>query len=271
MRALKLSCLIMSLGLFACGPKVAIIELSPKALEITKKGGVVALAAVPKDAEGKKIEEVALAFSSTDPTVATVDAQSGKITAVKSGEAKVTATFGQISAVVPVRVAIPASISLAPSMVRLDGVGEKANVTAKVLDEIGREVKVPVTWESGDEKIASAKAGEVTAAGAGETQVFAVAGALRAPVKVVVPRVEAIDVDKAVELKIGETPVKLKVVGKDAEGKEIARVQFKYAIDNVKIATVDEAGTLAGVAKGKTKVTISSGDTKAVVEVKVKK
>ncbi len=60
-------------------------------------------------------------------------------------------------------------------------------------------------------------------------------------------------------------------MAKDAEGKEMANVPFTYAAEDAKVATVDAAGVVTGVAKGKTKVTVTAGDKSATVEVKVKK
>ncbi len=271
MRSLKLASLFAALSLVACGPKVAKIDVVPAKVEIAKKGDMVSLAATPVDAAGKKVENVAVAFTSSDPAVASVDAASGKVTGLKSGDAKITVTFEKITAEVPVVVSIPATITPAPAELKLD-LGAKGKVAAKVLDEKGRETKAEVTFESADAKIATVAAGEITAVGAGGAQVFAVAGAIRQPVKVVVvaPAAAAVEADKELEVKAGAT-AQIKVVAKDAEGKEMANVPFSYAAEDAKVATVDAAGVVTGVAKGKTKVTVTAGDKSATVEVKVKK
>ena len=254
-----------------CGPKVASIDLSPDRLSLSKKGDVQALVATAKDAEKKNVEGVTVVFTSADPAVAAVDA-TGKVTAVKSGDTTVVATVGAVTASAPVKVSIPASISLAPAEVKLVGAGSKAAVVAKVLDEKGREAQAEVTWESADAKIATVAAGQIVAVAAGETTVNALAAGLKAPVKVSVsvPVVATVEADKALDLKVG-TPGKLKVVAKDADGKEVAAATFTYASADAKVATVDATGTVTPVGKGKTKLTVTSGEKSATVEVKVKK
>jgi uncharacterized protein YjdB len=235
----------------------------------------VVLKATPKDADGKAVEGVAVAFSTSDVKVATVDAASGKVTAVDSGDAKISAGVeGKISVDVPVKVSIPASVSLAPAEVKLDGVGAKATVVAKVLDSKGREIPTAqVAWESGNPAVATVVGGEITAVGGGAAQVFAVAAGVRAPVAVTVavPQVAAIDVEKKIpDIKVGATH-KLKVAAKDAQGKEIPGLTLTFTSADPKIATVDATGMVTAVAKGKTKVTVAAGEKNATVEIKVKK
>ncbi len=271
MRSLKLVSLAAVFVLSACGPKVASIEIAPGSLELNKKGEIKALTATPKDAQSKAVENVQITYSSSDPKVATVDAK-GQVSAVDSGDAVVTASFEQIKATANVKVSIPGSIALAPKDARLDDVGAKVNVVAKVLDGKGREMKETVTWTVEDAKVAAVANGEITAVGAGETNVVATAGALKSSFKVtvVVPVVATVEAEKEVEVKVGETAT-LKPAGKDAEGKAIASATFTFASADEKIATVDAAGVVKGVKKGKTKVTVTSGDKSATVDVKVKK
>ncbi len=273
MRTTKLLCLAAVLGIAACGPNVASIEVTPKAAELNKKGATATLVATPKNPEGTQVEGVTLTFASSDAAVAAVDA-AGKVTAQKSGDAKITVSFEKVSAEVAVKVSIPASLPVTPALVRLDGLGTRARVSAKVLDDKGREVKAPIVWESAAPMVATVRDGEITAMGAGEGQVFAVAEGLRSPVKVtvVVPEVATVECEKTVELKVGAAPVKLKVVAKDAAGKEVPSARFTYAAADAKVAKVDETGSLAAVGKGKTKVTVTSTNGKSTtVEVKVSK
>lgn len=273
MRAVKMLCVAVAAVLSACGPKVASIEISPNPVTLAKKGDVANLVATPKDAAGKPVENTQVTFAVADAAVASVDSLTGKVTALKTGTTEVTATFQKVSASVPVKVTIPASISLAPAAVELKGLGQAAPVTAKLLDEKGEEMKGEFTWESADTKIAEVKNGEITSVGAGETVVTVKAGGQSAQVKVVValPAAAAVEAEKALELKAGDAPVKVNAVAKDAEGKEIAGAPFTYAIDNAKVATVDAAGMVTPVGKGKAKLTIASGEQSATVEITVKK
>jgi len=272
MRTVKFLSLAAVFALSACGPKVATIELAPATVDLAKKGESKALVATPKDAEKKKVENVQIAFASSDPKVATIDA-AGKVTAVDSGEAKLTATFEQISATASVKVSIPASISFAPAAVKLEAVGAKAPVVVKVMDSKNKEVKMPVALVSADAKVVTVAGTELTAVGAGETTVSGTAGDAKGSLKVsvVLPVLATVEAEKTLDLaKAGETAA-IKASGKDAEGKVIPSATFTFASADEKIATVDATGAVKAVKKGKTKITVTSGDKTATVEIVVKK
>jgi hypothetical protein len=188
MSARKYVALVAGLGLAACSPKVASIDVQPSQVTLTQKGQVASLVATAMDSEGRPIEKrPALVWSSSDPTVATVDSASGAVTAVKTGDAVLKVTYeDKVSREVPVVVSLPASISVAPAEVLLEGVGRSAKIVAKVLDEKGRLVTDEVVWDSPNPEIAVVSQGKVIAAGVGEARLFAVAAGVRAPVKVVV-------------------------------------------------------------------------------------
>ena len=153
--------------------------------------------------------------------------------------------------------------------------GAKATVAAKVVDEKGGAVDVPVAFDVADAKIATvdAKTGDVVAVAAGETQVNANAAGIKATVKVavVLPVVATVEADKELTLKVGAAPVKVKAAAKDADGKEIATATLSYSSADAKVATVDASGMVTPVGKGKTKLTVTSGEKTATVEVKVSK
>lgn len=266
-----LAAAVAALGLAACGPKVASIDIKPESATLKSKGATQKLAATPKDGEGKAVEGVALSFVSSDPAVATVDAQ-GTVTAVKSGDATIKASFeGKVAKEAKLVVSIPATISVAPAEVKLEGVGKKMAVTAKVLDEKGRETGTEVAWENTNGFL-SVGNGEVTAQGAGSGQIFAVAAGIKAPVAVTVtiPAVAAVHVEKKLDVKAGKA-ARLQPVAKDDKGAAIEGSTFTYASADAKVAKVEADGTVHGVKKGKTKVTVTSGGKSATVEVVVAK
>jgi uncharacterized protein YjdB len=272
MRSSKLWTLALVSTLTACGPKVASLEVTPQTVELKKTGAVAGLATVAKTAEGAKVERVQLGYVSSDPAIASVDA-TGKITAHKSGDAKISITADKVSAAVPVKVSIPASVTVSPDAVQLDALGAKTRVFVKIVDEKGRPVSETVSWQTSDPKIATVIDGEITAVGAGETVVTASAAGLRSLAKVIVvlPQVASIAADKGIAAKIGGAPVKIQAMAKDAEGKDLPAVVLTYAVDKPKVATVDAGGTVTGIGKGTAVVTVSADGKTAAVEVKVKK
>lgn len=275
MFARKYVALVAGLGLAACGPKVASIDVQPATkVTLTQKGQVAKFTATPKDAEGKAIENLTLTWTTSDPSVATVDAASGDVTAVKTGDAVVKVAYQDKAAQdVQVQVSVPASISVAPAELTLDGVGKSTKLSAKVLDEKGRVVTEDVVWESPNPEIATVSKGEVSAMGIGQAQVFAVAAGVRAPVKIVVtaPELASLEVGPALELKAkGGEPTKINAVGKDAAGTAVTSAVFAFESADPKVATVDAAGMVTPVAKGKTKINVTSGGKTAAVDVVVK-
>lgn len=270
----KLMLVVAGLALVGCGPKVSTIEITPKTVTLTKAGEVAKVTAVAKDEAGNPVEGIVLAFTTADEAVAKVDPATGAITAVKSGDVVVKAAFeDKVTAELPVVVSIPASIMVDPAEVKLDGVGLTAKVAAKVIDEKSRPVAVPVIWESGNAAIVTVKDGELTAVAPGVAQVFAVVGNVRAPVAVTVaaPAVETVKLEKAaMDVMVGAAPAKIAVIGLNKDKKPVDGASFTYTVADAKVATVDAAGMVTGLAKGKTKVVVASGEKKAELTVNVK-
>jgi len=268
----KILAVAVGLSLAGCGPKVASIDVSPKSISLSAKGGTAKLVAAPKDAENKAVDGVVLTFTSSDPAVASVDAN-GTVKAEKSGDAKIKVAFeDKVTVEVPAKVSIPASISVTPADVKLN-VGEKSpRIVVKVLDDKGRETTAAVTWENPNPEVATVMNGEVTAVGAGTTKISAVAAGIKSPVTVTVtaPVVASIDVPKTMEVKTGDKPTKIAVTAKEADGKPIPGAVFTYKSANEKIVTVNAAGEVTGVAKGKAKVDVATGGKNGSVEITVK-
>jgi hypothetical protein len=94
--------IILSALLASCGggdkptelaaPTVTQIALTPTSTSFSSIGRSATLAATAKDASGNTMTLPAIQWASSDATIASVD-QSGKIAAVKDGDATITATF----------------------------------------------------------------------------------------------------------------------------------------------------------------------------------
>ena len=120
-----------------------------------------------------------VAWSSDKPEVATVDS-TGKVTAVASGKAIITAKAGEQSAscAVTVNEATPtpvpvASIELNKTALTLE-VGKNETLTATVKPDNAEDKTV--TWTSSDETVATVENGKVTAVKAGTATITAKAG-----------------------------------------------------------------------------------------------
>lgn len=163
----------MAAALTACGVKIESIglpgEMSMDAGD-TAKMEVAYSAGNATDAEVQKaIEKITMEWTSSDETVATVDAE-GNVTAVEAGEADITVSIkdSDISAVCHLTVEpVPTGIE-APESMELE-VGENGTkpLAVKILPEGATGVEL--TYASSDESVATVdQNGNVTAVSAGE-------------------------------------------------------------------------------------------------------
>ena len=201
--------------------------------------------------------------------VATVD-DNGKVTAVGSGEAKITATAGGKTATCTVKVTVLVTgITLDKTELEMAVGGDPVTLVAKLTPD-GVTDKT-VTWSSSNEKVATVDAnGKVTAIGDGEATITAKAGDKEAScdvfVRNVVP-ISGITLDKTeLSMKVGDSPVTLtaKVTPEGASDKTIT-----WSSDNEKVATVDANGMVTAVGNGDAKITAKAGDKTATCTVKV--
>ena len=131
-------------------------------------------------------------WTSDNPGVATILPTVGKVRAIAAGTATVTVAAGTLRAtgVVTVRLPAPTTIQLSSGKVVL-AIGYAERLTAKVYDQDGRPMNVPVAWSSQNPSVALVSSdGTVTGTGTGTTIVVATSGTARAEVPV---RVEPAD------------------------------------------------------------------------------
>ncbi len=152
----------------------------------------------PEDATDKTI-----VWTSSDDAVASVS--NGKITALKSGKATITAKSGACSADCVVTISVNTeSITLDKATLSL-AVGESATLTATVKPDDATDKNV--TWTSSDELVVKVDNGKVTAIKSGKATVTAKCGDKTAEcvVTVTVP-VSSITIDKTtLSLAVGES------------------------------------------------------------------
>lgn len=182
----------------ACAPPVAYIDMEPPVATLTARGASVAFKAIARDGSGQAVKGARTTFTSLDPDIVSVDA-SGVATALKSGDAKVWATFDKVAAQVSIRVSIASSISVSPAELVLD-VGKSQAPAVRILDELGWEVPnpiqwrnpddrgwvVPVQWENSNPEVAKVWDGSITALAPGTATMTAKVASFAAAVKVTV-------------------------------------------------------------------------------------
>lgn len=269
----KLALLTAVAALAACGPTVKTVSVDPDNASLTSKAQTATLKATPKDEKGQPVTDAAaqLKWSSSDAKVATVDG-AGKVTAVSSGSATITAAVGEVKGTAKVTVSIPATVALAPKDLSLMA-GKSASLVAQVKDDAGNPVSgAAVTWTTSDPKVATVANGQVAAAGTGTATITAALGDLKgtAAVTVKMPEFQKVAVTPAKHTlkKVGET-VQLKAEAMEKKG-AVSGVPFTWSSSNEKVATVSPAGLVTAVKKGSAKITAKAGDKKAEAAITVK-
>ena len=156
---------------------VATIAVTPQAPSVTA-GDTVAFRAALRDAGGHELTGRTVAWKTSDAAVLKID-RAGVATATKAGMAEVTAQCDNATASVRVTVG-PAPITsleiVAPATSLR--IGKRLRFRAKAQDRTGRELEPEtIAWRSSHAGVASvATDGTVSAVGAGEVTIFAVAG-----------------------------------------------------------------------------------------------
>lgn len=240
-------------------PESVVLDKSTLSLKV----GEISQLTATVEPEGAKYE---LEWSSSDPSVATVDAE-GKVTGVYYGNAVITVKAGEVSAECQVTVAkVPvesveidkdeAEVVLGSS-IKLNAVVNPSDATDVVL-----------VWSSEDESVATVdNNGNVRGARLGTTKIFAEAGGKKdeCVVTVVPVPVESVELNKEdAELIVGETLQLTAVVyPTDATDKTLS-----WSSSDDKVATVVD-GLVTAVAEGTADITVTCGDKSDVCHITV--
>ncbi len=174
------------LAMAGCSPKAEKIMVSPENIQLTAPDATAQLNAQAVDKNGAEVKGVVITWSSSDEAVAKVDAN-GKVSAVGSGSATVTAKADTLSATVAVKVSLAKKLKVDKETVTLTPDAPEATLKATILDEKDQEWlgKGEVKWASADEAIATVDAtGKVKGVGAGTTKITATFKDLKAEVTV---------------------------------------------------------------------------------------
>ena len=160
----------------------ASIAITPDAATIENVGASVQLEAEVFDAGDAVIPGATVMWSTGDPSVATVD-NNGLVTAVSTGDARITATSGAASGsalVSVVSVREPESIAINIQSATLTSIGQHVQLEATVFD--ADVVEIPdaeVVWSSSEPLVATVgSTGLVTAFTTGTTRVIATSGSV---------------------------------------------------------------------------------------------
>ena len=131
------------------------VSINPGSAALSALGATARFTAEVRDQNGQVMAGAAVAWATSDPSVATVDA-SGVVTAAANGSATITATAGSVSATVPVTVAqVVSAVAVSPAADTLVAFGDTLRLVAEATDANGHAVAgSEFSWSSSDTLVA---------------------------------------------------------------------------------------------------------------------
>lgn len=256
----------------ACGQKPSEIRLKSTKMKVYGLGRAVSVGGDVVDAKGEIVPGNAVRWESSNPKIATVDAQTGSVKTVGQGKVKITARLGEppLEAVVALEVVDIALVNVFPSRTTLAGpAGSTFPMTLEVKDSTGKPVESKAEWTSSAPTIATVDAsGVVTTTGEGKVGIKATVGdvAGNADIVVVFRTIEALEASPLnIPLKVGELS-KVNLVARDPQGAAIPDVAATWTSSDPKVATCS-GGTVLGIGPGSTTIRAVCGAKSAEVSV----
>jgi uncharacterized protein YjdB len=251
---------------------VATVEVTPNPLTMSVSQST-QMTATPKDANGNALSGRAVTWSSSDPTVATIDNQ-GKLTAVAAGTTTITATSEGKSGTAAITISTSAvgSVSVqppTPSVVQ----GTSVQLTAIVKDQFENVTNNrAVTWSSGATGIATvSQSGLVTGVGPGTAIITATSEGKSGTATVTVTPVPVGSIaisPPSASVTAGKTS-QLTATTKDANGNPLTGRTITWSSSNANAATVSSTGLVTALAVGTTVITATSEGKSATANINV--
>ncbi|MGQ0647330.1 MAG: beta strand repeat-containing protein [Gemmatimonadaceae bacterium] len=231
---------------------VAAIRLTPTSVTLAS-GNTTQLTAQALDADNNVLNRT-IVWTTDQPAVATVS-QSGLVTAVNTGIARITAGVGTVTASATVSVTpVPvASLTVSPASTTLL-VTRTQQLTATAFDAQGNTLTGrTITWISGAPSVATVtQTGLVTAVGAGTAVIFAASEGISASASITVGSVNVASVritPGGGTVQQGQT-LQLSAAALDSVGGVIVGKSVGWRSSNEAVATVGSTGRVLGISPG---------------------
>ena len=268
--------LCAALWTYACGdgttdprppdpPRATTVTVTPATAELTALGDTVRFSAQVLDQNGQAMAGAPVAWSSSDASVATVDA-AGLATAAGNGTATVTATSGSASGTAAVTVTQAVSaVVVSPAADTLVALGDTVRLTAEASDANGNAVEgAEFTWASGDTAVVTVDAsGLATSVGAGQAEVTATASGIAGSSAITVvdpaPTTVAVTPDTVALTALGQT-ARLAAEVHDQVGRKMEGVPVSWSSADTTVASVDSDGLVTAASGGTTTVSATAGE-----------
>ncbi len=245
-------------------PVVTTVTVSPTSATLTALEETTRFTAEVRDQNGQVMAGTAVAWASSDASVAAMDA-SGQVTSAGNGTATITATAGSVSGTAEVTVAqVVSAVSVSPAADTLVALGDTVRLVAEATDANGNAIAgAEFSWESSDAAIATVDAtGLVAAVANGSATITATSGSSSGSATVsVAQEVSAVTVTPVTAsiAALGDT---LRLTAEALDGNEhvVAGSEFSWESSDATVASVDATGLVTAVASGSATITATAGD-----------
>ena len=208
--------------------------------------------------------------SNAGVATATMSGTELSVTGVAPGAAAITLTAtdpGGLSAsltfAVEVTAATPTQLTVTPGTATLTAVGRTVQLSAEVLDQLGRPMsEASVVWSSGEPEVATVDAnGLVTAAGNGEATITATSGNASGTALITVRQgAHSVAVSPTFDTltALGDT-TRLVAVVRDEEGHVVPDPEVMWSTRHTQVVTVDDDGLVTAVGNGRATISVAAG------------
>lgn len=236
------------------------VRLTPDPRVFSAIGQTLQMSAEALDANGHPVQTARVTWSSSDEAVVTVSDE-GLVTATGNGDATVTATAGSEEAAADFSVQQEiAEIRLTPDPEPFRALGDRLQMAADVLDELGNPVDgAGVTWASSDESVITVTStGLVSAVGNGRAGVSASSGSVSATAAFIVEQ-EAVSVHvtpSSATLFARRDTLQLAAEAFDANDNLIAAAEFMWLSSDPSVAEVSSGGRVVAREPGSVEITV---------------
>jgi uncharacterized protein YjdB len=254
------------------GRAVGGISIMPAPADL-ETGDSFSLVAVIRGEHGTRLPPRAVRWTTDAPEILRSDGASGIATAVAPGEAVVTATCKEVTALLRVEVAPPRAddIVIEPVSEPLH-VGDEIRLEATPKDKRGWPVYRPVTWHSADASVAVATPhGTIAGIASGTVRISAALDDARASIVIPVlpPRVVAVDiVDPPTSVVAGRTFV-LTATPLDHANNPLPRRAVVWTTSDVTVALATSEGWVAALRPGAVVLTAACEGVRASIRITV--
>ncbi len=251
----------------------ATVLVTPASATLGAIGETVQFTAEVRDLLGRVLAGSVVAWSSSDASVASVDA-GGLVTAAGNGTATITATSGAVSGTASVTVAqVVNTVTVTPPMDSLVE-ADTLRLSAEAVDANGHTVAgAEFAWASANALVAVVDgSGLVTGVAAGEVEITATASGVAGSASVVVlapvPTTVEVTPDSVGFTALGET-AQMSAEVRDQLDRVMSGASVAWASSDVAVAMVDASGLVTAAGNGMATITATSGSASGTATVTV--